>query len=628
MKDKEWEEIYKKKEKKLKKGFKVILGVAAAILVTFVLLWGGFVYKTRYKITTVTKDDSPDGNYELVLQAVGEAVWPFGPAKGRVLLKENQTEASRVTITIYDDGSNIREDSWSVTWHPDCAEVILSGDEQEDERIMLYFDGRIERGGENTGIKANDGEQQEDRMYDELTGMEADAQTVQEDFQADRSEGKLPQPYSSYLEGLRQILAEHVDPLGREYSVDPDLDFSGNRFAILDVDQDGSPELVFNYNTSSMGGMCEVVYGYDEENGTWKEEMEEWVHNTYYSNGFVKVSDSHNHGKDPEEKGIWPYTLYQYDEVTDCYQLRYDVGSWDKQANPEDFPAGRDVDGDGVVYCILEDGQSMEDKDARIVDKDEYEKWAEDTLPEWCQLTISYHRMTEESVESIEKAYEQAAAYVPQVEDCMRQSAQEPFGWNYLLYDMNRDGSPELITNVNRGTGRYSENHFYGLTDQDRCEELPLVKLCNGAKRDWVSDFDLFAWDYDKAYQDEAGVIYYEGNDFTREGSYGGYDETGFYYLKDGVVYQDSIRTCSRLTDSEGGEEEVHYYTIPIEYEENEKEITKEQYERIRDSYVEEMTPVNIYQNWVGFSQEELEEGGCPADVIQLRLLESFLGSR
>lgn len=646
MTDRGWEEIYKKTGERLKKGLKIILGAVAAILVTAVLFWGAFVYRTRYKVTTVTTNGSPDGSYELVLQAVGEAAWPFGPADGRLILRDKKSEVAKRNFTIYDDGAGIREDSWEVAWHDDCVEVVLSGDEQSDEWILLYFDGRIEQG-------VDDGKQQKDWTHGEVTSPEADVRTVQgkdshadnsklpeetgkaedrEDFggfkEAEESSGGLPQPYGKYLEALCQIMAEHTDPFGREYFVDGNLDFGSNRFAILDVDRDGSQEMIVNFNTSNMAGMCEVVYGYDKESGKWKEKMTEWVNNTYYSNGFVKASASHNHGKDPEARGIWPYSFYQYDKVMDRYRLRYDVRSWDGQVNPEEFPVERDTDGDGVVYCILEDGQKMEDGNAMIVDKEQYDNWVEEMTPEWCRLDIVYHQMTEEAVESIRQAYGQTAVYAPLAKQGMRQSAEEPFTTDYLLYDMDHNGSLELITNVMRGTGRYSENHFYGLADENRFVELPLVKLCNGERRDWVSEFDLFTWTYDKAYQDKSGVIYYEGNDFTREGIYGGYDETGFYYLKDGIVYQDSIRTCSRFAHSEGEEEEVCYYTMPMGNEDEAQEITKEQYEKIRDAYVEEMTPVNVYQNWVSFSQDELEKGGYSEEEIRLKLFESFLGSR
>ena len=35
----------------------------------------------------------------------------------------------------------------TLKWHEDYVEVILSGEEQFDEQVILYFDGTVERGG-------------------------------------------------------------------------------------------------------------------------------------------------------------------------------------------------------------------------------------------------------------------------------------------------------------------------------------------------------------------------------------------------------------------------------------------------------------------------------------------------
>ena len=43
-------------------------------------LWLCFVYETDYKKTICDTAISPDKKYELILEAVGEAEWPFGSA--------------------------------------------------------------------------------------------------------------------------------------------------------------------------------------------------------------------------------------------------------------------------------------------------------------------------------------------------------------------------------------------------------------------------------------------------------------------------------------------------------------------------------------------------------------------
>lgn len=124
---------------------KTALGVIAAVFAIAIVFWGSIVYVSEYRITTVDISVSPDGAYELVLQAVGEADFPFGSATGRLVLNAGKSKISKTGFELYDDGKSIRGSSWKVTWHEDSVEVLLSGEEQFDEQIILYFDGGKER---------------------------------------------------------------------------------------------------------------------------------------------------------------------------------------------------------------------------------------------------------------------------------------------------------------------------------------------------------------------------------------------------------------------------------------------------------------------------------------------------
>ncbi len=128
----------------MKKIMKFILGFVAAVFIIIAVLWGSFVYVSDYKITEADTSVSPDGTHNLVLQAVGEADFPFGSASGRLILYECESKISKADFELFDDGGCIRNSIWEVTWYEDCVEVILSGDEQSDEQITLYFDGRKE----------------------------------------------------------------------------------------------------------------------------------------------------------------------------------------------------------------------------------------------------------------------------------------------------------------------------------------------------------------------------------------------------------------------------------------------------------------------------------------------------
>lgn len=125
----------------MKKFLKIILCIIGSFITLIVIFWCCISYTVNYKKTTCDTSFSPDGKYELILQAVGEPDWPFGSASGRLVLKEGKDNISQTDFELHNDGACISSSCWEVIWYEDYAEVILSGDEQFDERVILYFDG-------------------------------------------------------------------------------------------------------------------------------------------------------------------------------------------------------------------------------------------------------------------------------------------------------------------------------------------------------------------------------------------------------------------------------------------------------------------------------------------------------
>lgn len=65
--------------KKTLKSIMIIFGIFATIVA---VLLGSILYITCLKVAVVDTVQSADGAYEVILQAVGEPGWPFGPAPG------------------------------------------------------------------------------------------------------------------------------------------------------------------------------------------------------------------------------------------------------------------------------------------------------------------------------------------------------------------------------------------------------------------------------------------------------------------------------------------------------------------------------------------------------------------
>ena len=128
----------------MKKFLKIVLCIMGSLLAVIAVFGCCISYTVNYKKTICDTSVSPDGKYELTLQAVGEPDWPFGSASGRLILMEGKDKISQTDFELHNDGGSITSNCWKVTWYEDYVEVILSGEEQLDERVNLYFDGSVD----------------------------------------------------------------------------------------------------------------------------------------------------------------------------------------------------------------------------------------------------------------------------------------------------------------------------------------------------------------------------------------------------------------------------------------------------------------------------------------------------
>lgn len=128
------------------KGIAILFGIFAVIAAA---LLGSVLYITHYKVAVevavVDTAQSADGVYQVVLQSVGEPTWPFGSAPGRLVLSCDERIISKTDFEIANDGASFSGRDWRVRWYDDHVEIILSGEEQHDELVALYYDGQVER---------------------------------------------------------------------------------------------------------------------------------------------------------------------------------------------------------------------------------------------------------------------------------------------------------------------------------------------------------------------------------------------------------------------------------------------------------------------------------------------------
>ena len=120
------------------------------------------------------------------------------------------------------------------------------------------------------------------------------------------------------MEAYKQALANLHDfmILPDNRTITSDTNIEQNRYAIVDIDNDGKEELIFSYTDTSIATMAMYIYGYDENAESIYMEMKFYVTAEIYDSGYVKELYSHNIGVDPY---FWPYTLYKYNEEQDSF---------------------------------------------------------------------------------------------------------------------------------------------------------------------------------------------------------------------------------------------------------------------------------------------------------------------
>lgn len=207
---------------------------------------------------------------------------------------------------------------------------------------------------------------------------------------------------AKYISVLNGIYQNHTFPDGSDCGYDSITDLSDNQFAVYDIDGDGKDELIITYVSSSMAGMVHTIYGYETETDSVVKEFSEFPAVTYYEDGKVLAQWSHNQGL--AGFNFWPYNLYQYNKVTDQYELIAMVDAWDKSLSATDyddnaFPDELDSNGSGMVYYVMEDGEYSTDTP---ISQEDYNSWYESVIGDASPINVSYLSMTQENIDSIQ----------------------------------------------------------------------------------------------------------------------------------------------------------------------------------------------------------------------------------
>ena len=121
----------------------IIVSIAVALIIGAWLfigaIWSGaFNFLLPNEIATY---NSPDGEYSLVFEQMGDPGWPFGPTDVRLTLKNHDGKIiERVSTQVFNDGANASEyNIASISWNDDAVIIVLRASEMKDKEVSIAY---------------------------------------------------------------------------------------------------------------------------------------------------------------------------------------------------------------------------------------------------------------------------------------------------------------------------------------------------------------------------------------------------------------------------------------------------------------------------------------------------------
>lgn len=171
---------------------------------------------------------------------------------------------------------------------------------------------------------------------------------------------------------------------------------------------------------------------------------------------------------------------------------------------------------------------------------------------------------------------------------------------NFAVYDLDGDGSLELLRSQIQGTGLFAFNAYYHAdVENGQVSEL-----------EQQTDEDGFALEIASgagdrpfgAYRDSHGRIFYLSSDYGRAGTQFSACTDGCFYLENDTVISLPIR--SRTAESNAAGEWAYTYYLPGQ----EAPISEAEWEDALQTFLTDKTPVDAFICWKSLYVDEITE--------------------
>lgn len=179
------------------------------------------------------------------------------------------------------------------------------------------------------------------------------------------------------------------------------------------------------------------------------------------------------------------------------------------------------------------------------------------------------------------------------------------FDMRFAMYDLDGDGSLELITCVTTGSGQYSENHFYRINSFcDGIEEIPQDYYDGDAELDIGMGIEVYL-------DTESGVTYFLATDVVKSSYAESWRTDGAFYLEGGWVRSRVYRTVRSLSLRQDDVAQGSFYDPAG------NEISEAEWEELGRIFLENKTELSCSVGWQISSLEELRQASVE-EVLEL----------
>ena len=118
---------------------RILIAFIVIILVSIISFVVIFIYEDQFKKREIYQENSPDGNYTIVLYQVGSPQWSFGSVKAKLVLEDaNGKKIDEEDFGLANDGAGVFEGNVKeITWMENQVKIIMG--ESDTTKQFTYI---------------------------------------------------------------------------------------------------------------------------------------------------------------------------------------------------------------------------------------------------------------------------------------------------------------------------------------------------------------------------------------------------------------------------------------------------------------------------------------------------------